>query len=110
MKNILKFLKLKYVYIICAIHFLISCILSYNFFHPIKDNAGSENIAYKFYGTGLTLEDDFISRVLCWLYAHILAIIFIVLFWNWIAFLIKSWKNRIAERKYIVILLLFVFL
>ena len=99
MKNIWEFCKAKYVYLICFIHFLVSCIWSRFFFISIRENTGSENIAYKFKNTGITLETDTLSRALCWTYSHILAILIIAAFWNWIFFLTRSWRNSVVKKK-----------
>ena len=108
MKNIWEFCKAKYVYLICFIHFLVSCIWSRFFFISIRENTGSENIAYKFKNTGITLETDSLSRALCWTYSHILAILIIAAFWNWIFFLTRSWRNSVVKRKYIALLFVFI--
>ena len=91
--------------IFIAIHCLISFVLSRAFFMPIKDYVGSENIAYKFYFTGSSLSNDIVVRPLCWIYSHILAIIFIVLFWKWIFYIYNIWKENKENRKYVIILL-----
>lgn len=84
------------------IHCLISLVLSNSFFTPIKDNAGSENIAYKYFATGTLLSNDTVVRPLCRIYSYGLALVFISLFWKWVFFLVKAWRTN---KKYVVCLL-----
>jgi len=72
------------LYICTAIHFLISCIFERSIFYSIKDYTGSENVAYKWLITGGTLSEDLVSKVLCWSYSHLLAIVLIFYFWKFV--------------------------
>lgn len=107
-EKVIEFCKRNYIFFICGIHLLLSWIASYNFFYPLREHTGIENVAYKFFNTGKVLEDDTISRVLCYVYAHILSFLIILVFWNRIFFLVNSWMKYTEERTYIKIYLLFV--
>ena len=101
MQAVLKSLRSKkYNCIACAVHLLFSFLYSHYFFTQVKPGAGSENVSYKFLITGDTLRNDLISRALCWGYAHVLAIFFIFLFWDWIFFVIRAYRQKIVERTY----------
>ncbi len=111
MKKIKKYLYDKrIVLILSVIHYVVSYILSIEFFVPLKENIGKETFAYRFFATGATMETDTISTVLCWMYSHILALGFIYLFWSWLFFMISSWKNKLETRKYIITLCLLIVL
>lgn len=91
-----------------CVHFLVSCVLSASFFKPIRENAGSENIAYKFLRTGASLPEDALSRLLCCVYAYALAFLLIYLFWNFLFFLSDRYKNGSFKKSGIMALLIIV--
>lgn len=92
----------KKIFLFSCVHFLISILLEGGFFKPIRGNAGSENIAYRFAVTGGSLPDDTLSRWLCWIYAHVFAALFIVILWIWIFGLVEIWKRKLIKRKYLL--------
>lgn len=87
------------LYVIAA-HFISS-----SFFTPIKANTGSENKAYAFLETGLTLENDSLSKIFCWLFACTFACTFLFAFCSWIVFLYRTWKRDETVKKYILLLI-----
>lgn len=108
MEKIEKFKAEKYTYIVCIIHFVISCVCSYDTLSPLRENVGSENTAYIWFETGMTLQNDTLSRILCWVYAHILAAIIIFIFWKWFFYMIYLWKENIIKKRYMVTLLILI--
>lgn len=88
-----------------CLHFLIASLFSASFFHPIRENAGGENIAYKFLKTGVSLPEDALSRLLCRVYAYVLAFLLIYLFWKWFFFLLDRYRNGSLEKSGIIVLL-----
>lgn len=91
-----------------CLHFLISLVLSTDFFHPIRENAGGENVAYKFLQTGLVLPEDGLSRLLCHLYAYVLAFLLIYIFWTWLFQLLDIWKKKIVKRSWVAAYIAFI--
>ena len=83
------------------IHAIITFSYAPYFFKPIREHVGMENIAYKYFETGISMEYDKLSRLLCWTYAHIIGIIFIFTFWYAVHRLYYVYMNRTVEIKYI---------
>lgn len=98
----------KKIFLFSCVHFLISCVLSADFFLPVRENAGSENIAYQFFGTGASLPEDVLSRLLCRVYAYVLAFLLVYLFWKWLFGLIDIWKKKIIKRSYLAAYIAFI--
>ena len=74
----------KNILFLSFLQFVISLVLSADFFQPVRENAGKENISYKFLGTGASLSQDSLSRILCRVYAYALAFLLIYIFWTWL--------------------------
>lgn len=92
-------------FLFSILYVAVSQLINKSFFLPIKAHTGSENKAYRFLQTGLTLEDDFLSKVFCSLFACAAACIFIYALLYWILFLYQTWKTQAQTRKYIVLLI-----
>lgn len=58
-------------------------------------------MAYKFLKTGLLLPDDSLSRLLCCIYAHLLALLLIYIFWTWLFQLSDIWKKKMIKRSWL---------
>lgn len=93
------------VLLLVFLNYLISCYSSRQFFIPIREGAGSENFAYKYFNTGLTLPDDKISVFVCKTYAYITAFLIIMIFWNWVFYLFWNWKWGKLKLRYVSIVL-----
>ncbi len=89
------------LYIFSGIHFLAACLASRNFFRPVRDGAGSENIAYKFLETGERLSEDVLSRTLCQVYSYVLAFLLLFVFWKTVFRLVELWKKKEIPHVYL---------
>ncbi len=106
MNNINKIpLEKRIFYLFTIIHCIISYMWSRHFFVSIYENVGSELMAYKWLSTGDTIQFDGLSRFLCKMYSHFLAIILIVLFWKWLYIIFNSLRKK-KDRPYIVLFII----
>ena len=64
--------------IVGCIYVIISSIFTRAFFVPMRPDIGVEQVAYKWLSTGANLSEDKISRIIVFVYSHILAIVIVM--------------------------------
>ena len=94
-----------------CIYVIISSIFTRAFFVPMRPDIGVEQVAYKFLSTGANLSEDNISRIIVFVYSHILAVVIIsvalMLFWRLLIYFVENNKERI---KILVLGIVFILL
>lgn len=91
-------------FLFSALYVVASQLINNSFFVPLIEHIGSENKAYQYPQTGLTLENDMLSKVFCRFFACVVACVFLYALCRWLLFLYQTWKSQNQIRKYIIIL------
>lgn len=103
--SIKDFRKIKYLWLIVILHFIIGVYFSRGVFGAVFVDAGFENSAYSMYITGESLNKDILSRALCYVYSHFFALAIIATFWTYILSIFQ--KIKTGQKQYWIVLFLF---